>query len=66
MAFLNRQAICFGAIIAVLTAMTLLKPLPQPVNLPVNPAMNLTASQGAKVFGGFVICLTLALYVIFW
>jgi SSS family solute:Na+ symporter len=66
MAFLNRQAICFAAIIGVLTAMTIIKPLPKPVALPVNPQMNMTTSSGAKVFGGFVILLTLALYVIFW
>ena len=65
-AFLNRQAICFVAIVAVLTAMTLLRPLPQPVTLPVNEKMNLTPSRTARLCGLGVVLLTLALYVIFW
>jgi hypothetical protein len=32
----------------------------------VNPKMDMTTSHGAKLFGAFVILLTLALYVIFW
>ena len=64
--FLDRMALCFGLIIAVLSVMTLVRPLPKPVDLPVNPKMDMTTSYGAKVFGAFVILLTLALYVIFW
>jgi SSS family solute:Na+ symporter len=65
-AFLDRMAICFGVIIAALTAMTLLMPLPEPVKLPVNPKMDMSTSHGAKLAGGVVIALTLLLYVIFW
>ena len=65
-AFLNRQAICFVAIMAVLTAMTLLRPLPQPIQLPVNEKMDMRAARGAKLCGVGVVLLTLALYVIFW
>jgi len=64
--FLDRMALCFGLIIAVLTVMTLVRPLPEPVDLPVNPKMDMTTSRGAKAFGAIVILLTLALYVIFW
>ena len=64
--FLDRMALCFGLIMAVLTVMTLVRPLAQPVNLPVNPKMDMTTSRGAKAFGAVVILLTLALYVIFW
>ncbi len=64
--FLDRMALCFGLIIAVLTVMTLVRPLAKPVDLPVNPKMDMTTSRGAKAFGAIVILLTLALYVIFW
>jgi len=64
--FLDRMALCFGLIVAVLTLMTIVRPLPKPVDLPVNPKMDMTTSNGAKAFGVFVILLTLALYVIFW
>jgi SSS family solute:Na+ symporter len=65
-AFLDRMAICFFAVLVVLTVITVLKPLDKPVNLPVNAAMDMQASKGAKAFGVIVVCLTLALYVLFW
>jgi SSS family solute:Na+ symporter len=66
MAFLNRMAVCFGVVLAVLTLMTLINPLPKPVVLPVNTKMDMRTDKGTKVFGMVVIALTLALYVIFW
>ena len=65
-AFLNRMAICFFIILAVLALMTLLKPLPQPVTLPVNETMDMRTDGRTKIFGVAVILLTLTLYVIFW
>ncbi len=65
-AFLDRMAICFFAVIAVLTVITVLKPLDKPINLPENKEMNMQTSTGAKAFGVIVVCLTLALYVLFW
>ncbi|MBN1853346.1 MAG: sodium/solute symporter [Pirellulales bacterium] len=65
-AFLNRMAICFGAILVVLTFMTILWPLKKPVDLPVNESMNVESSKSAIVFGGVVVLLTIALYIIFW
>ncbi|MCP4902570.1 MAG: transporter, partial [bacterium] len=65
-AFLNRMAICFFVILAVLTLMTLLKPLPQPVTLPVNENMDMRTDPKTKIFGAVVVLLTLTLYVIFW
>jgi len=64
--FLDRMALCFGILVAVLTFLTLAYPLKTPVDLPVNEKMNLETSKGAKAFGMFVVALTLALYVIFW
>jgi len=65
-AFLNRMAICFFVILAVLAIMTLVRPLPQPVTLPVNEQMDMRSDHRTKIFGGAVIALTLLLYVIFW
>jgi SSS family solute:Na+ symporter len=65
-AFLDRMAICFAAVLAVLGAITLLKPLPKPVELPVNASMDMRVDRGTKVFGGFVVALTVLLYVIYW
>ncbi len=65
-AFLDRMAICFFAVIAVLTVLTILNPLDKPVNLPENKEMDMRTSRGAKAFGAIVVCLTLALYILFW
>jgi len=64
--FLDRMALCFGLIAAVLTLLTLVNPLKQPVNLPVNEKMNIEQSRGAFYFGLFVCVLTVALYIVFW
>ncbi len=63
--FLNRMAICLGVILAVLTIITVLKPLPQPVNLPVNERMDMTTTKVTKMWGWVVVVVTLILYVIF-
>ncbi len=65
-AFLNRMAICFFVILTVLAIMTVLRPLPEPVTLPVNEAMDMRTDHRTKIFGVAVILLTLTLYVIFW
>ena len=65
-AFLDRMAICFAAVLAVLGVITLLKPMAKPVNLPVNASMDMRVDGGTKVFGGVVVALTLLLYVVFW
>jgi solute:Na+ symporter, SSS family len=64
--FLDRMAICFAAVLAVLGIITLLKPMPKPVDLPVNASMDMRVDRGTKVFGGVVVALTLLLYVIYW
>ncbi len=64
--FLDRMALCFGIVIATLTVLRLVAPLPKPVDLPVNKDMDVTPSAGAKMAGGIVIVLTLVLYAVFW
>jgi SSS family solute:Na+ symporter len=53
--FLDRMGLCFGIVIATLTLLTLVAPLKKPVDLPVNPQMDVTPSKGAMVCGGMVI-----------
>ena len=65
-AFLNRMAICMGAVLLVLALITWLRPLKEPVELPVNDAISLEGSRGAKWAGWGVVLATVALYIIFW
>jgi len=65
-AFLDRMAICFGIVLAVLTVATLVKPLAQPVTLPTNANFDMTPSKGAKTAGIAVCVATVLLYVVFW
>ncbi len=66
MSFLDRMGLCFIIVALFCTAMTLWKPLRTPVVLPVNAAMDITPSKGAKICGFGVIGLTIVLYIIFW
>ncbi len=65
-AFLDRMAICFALVIATLTVATLIRPLAQPVTLPVNTSYDVTPSRGAKIAGASVCIATVLLYIIFW
>jgi SSS family solute:Na+ symporter len=64
--FLDRMAICFFIVLAVLTVMRLAWPMPRPVDLPVNEKMNLETKPDVKIWGAVVILMTLSLYWIFW
>ncbi|MCB9854567.1 MAG: sodium/solute symporter [Phycisphaerales bacterium] len=64
--FLDRMALCFGIVLAVLTLLTLIAPLQKPVDLPVNEKMDVTPSKGAMFFGALVCVATVALYIVFW
>ena len=64
--FLNRMALCFTILIAVLTVVTLIDPLKKPIELPVNDKMDMTSSAGTKIFGGVVVVLTVILYIVFF
>ena len=65
-AFLNRMAISFGVVVAVLTALTLLFPLKEAVVLPQNAKLNMEKSRSVVWVGAAVCILTIALYAIFW
>jgi SSS family solute:Na+ symporter len=66
MPFLNRIAVCFGAVAAAMALVTLLKPMAQPAVLPTTDVIALESSRGAKVAGVAVVVATLLLYLIFW
>jgi SSS family solute:Na+ symporter len=64
-AFLDRMAICFFAIMGVMWAIGLARPLPHPVEFKSNTRLNLEGSKGAKIAGIVVVLVTIILYVIF-
>ncbi|MEJ6582401.1 MAG: sodium/solute symporter [Akkermansiaceae bacterium] len=66
MPFLNQMSICLITVAVIGIVLTLVKPLAEPVVLPVSDAIPLETSKGAKMCGIAVICMTLTLYVIFW
>ena len=66
MAFLDRMALSFFAVLAVMGIITLVKPLEKAVEFPVKTDIDLKPSSGAKVFGIGVVIVTLGLYIIFW
>lgn len=66
LSFLDRMSICFVAILIVLGVMTFLKPLPEPLKMPVNEKMDMRTKTSTKIWGLIVIVVTIALYVIFF
>ncbi len=64
--FLNRMALCFGIVLVTLTAITLIRPLKEPIVLPINEQMNMTTSKSTKIFGAAVILFTVLLYILFF
>ncbi len=64
--FLNRMAICFGVVLVVLAVITAVRPLKEPVTLPVNAEMNLSTRPSTKYLGIGVVLATAALYILFW
>jgi len=65
-AFLDRMAICLFIVLAIGAIITVVKPMEKPVTMPVNDKINLESSKGAKLVGGAVCVMTVALYAVFW
>jgi len=63
--FLDRMAITFALVIVLMGVITAIKPLPQPIRMPVSTAIDLTPSKGAKWFGAAIIAIMVFVYVIF-
>ncbi len=64
--FLDRMAICFICVCIYCAVMTAVKPLEEPIRMPVNEDMDMTSSPAVKMMGYGVIGLTIILYIIFW
>ena len=65
-AFLDRMAICFFIVLLTGIVLTIVKPMQNPVVLPVNDKIDLKSSPGAKLAGVGIIIATIALYVVFY
>ena len=63
--FLNRMAVCFALCVLVMSILTIMRPLKEPMEFKVNTNIDLKSSRGAKIAGVVVIILTVALYIIF-
>jgi SSS family solute:Na+ symporter len=66
LAFLDRMAVSFFGVLAVMMIITMAKPLAEPVVLPTHTTIALESSKSAKVAGIAVVIVTLVLYAIFW
>jgi SSS family solute:Na+ symporter len=65
-AFLDRMAIAFFIVLAILTVMTLVKPKTDADIVEATPDIELTPAPGARLAGGLVVLATLVLYAVFW
>jgi SSS family solute:Na+ symporter len=65
-AFLNHMAFTFCGVVALMAAITRVRPLAQPVRFERESDLDMTPSRVAQVGGVVVVALTLALYVAFW
>jgi SSS family solute:Na+ symporter len=65
-AFLNRMAISFILVIAVMSVITMMRPLANPKILPVREGFDMKPAASVKWLGILVIAITIALYIIFW
>ena len=63
--FLNRMAICFGINIAVMTVITVLKPMDKAIVFEKKTSLDLKSSKGAFMAGIVVVVITLVLYFLF-
>lgn len=63
--FLNRMAVCFALCMVVMSLITLIKPLAEPIVFKQNTTIDLKPSKGAKLAGIFVIIATIILYILF-
>ncbi len=65
-AFLNRMAITFAAIILIMGIITFLKPLPKPKVMPVREGYDMKPTPAIVWMGIAIVIITILLYVRFW
>lgn len=66
LAFLDRMAVVFFSVLAVMLVLTLARPLKEPITLPRTDKIALTQSRGALAAGIAVVVATLVLYAVFF
>ena len=66
MHFLTQVLAAFGIIFAVMTLITLVRPLSEPRTLPVRENMNLKTEPIVKIAGALVIVGVVAFFIVFW
>ena len=60
------MAITFVAVLIVMVVLTLIRPLPQPKEMPVRDEIELKTSPIVLILGGLVILSVIAFYIVFW
>ena len=65
-AFLNRMAMTFVAVIAVMILITIIKPLAEPKVMPVREDFDMKPTPSVAWLGAVVIAATVVMYIIFW
>lgn len=65
-AFLHHMAITFLILILYMSAVTFLKPLPEPRMIPVNNSIDLKSLPSVKLWGTVIVIATAILYILFW
>ncbi len=65
-AFLNRMAITFGAVILAMGIITAVKPLKEPKTMPVREDFDMRPAPQVLLLGGAVIAAVIAFYIVFW
>ncbi|HOW68711.1 MAG TPA: sodium/solute symporter [Candidatus Paceibacterota bacterium] len=63
--FLNRMAVCFALCLAIMSVITLVKPLPKPIEFKHNTVIALDTSKSAKFGGILVVVIALLFYFLF-
>lgn len=65
-AYLNRMFITFGLLLAVMGAITALRPLREPKTLPERPDINLEGSPAVLFWGVLLLLAVAAFFIVFW
>jgi len=66
LAFLDRMTVVFVIILAVMSTITWLKPLPTPQVMPVRAGFDMKAAPSVKSLGAIVVAAIVLLYMKFW
>ena len=66
MAFLNKMAVTFVAISIAMLIVTIIKPLKEPKQMPVNTDIDMKPAPSVVWIGSIIVLVTIVLYIIFW